>query len=388
MFPLSLNRRLLFVSCSGWRSASNLAPKTDVMSSATASIKDLLQIAVERGASDLHFVVGHPPILRVHGRMKTLDEPVITQETAESELLPLCDTNAATRFRESRNADFALQLPINDVQQRFRVNYFSSDGDIGACFRIIPSEIPDLEWTGFPYELAERLVGFRNGLVLVAGVTGAGKTTSLAMLIDMLNQQGGCRIITVEEPIEYIHGKYRNSVVTQREVGQDVASFADGLKYGLRQDPDVLLVGEIRDRETAQLALSAAETGHLVLSTLHTRDAKGAVSRLTDFFPEGIQAEIRSQISLSLRAVVRQHLLPGIDDDSKRELVMEIMFNSFPIASGIRMGKFETIDNNIQTGRAAGMQSLDDSVMSLWKKKKITRATAEHYVSDPGLLDW
>lgn len=358
------------------------------MSSPPDKITDLLSIAVQQGASDLHFVVGHPPILRVHGRMRTLDVPVITQEAADAALLPLCEPEVEARFQENRNADFALQLDIDGVTQRFRVNYFSSGGDIGACFRVIPSEIPDLEWTGFPYDLAERLVGFRNGLVLVAGVTGAGKTTSLAMLVDMLNQQGGCRIITVEEPIEYLHAKYRNSVVTQREVGRDVRSFADGLKFGLRQDPDVLLVGEIRDRETAQLALSAAETGHLVLSTLHTRDAKGAVSRLTDFFPPGIQAEIRSQISLSLRAVISQHLLAGSEEGSKRELAMEIMFNSFPIASGIRMGKFETIDNNIQTGRAAGMQSLDDSVMSLWKKKKITRATAEHYVSDPSLLGW
>lgn len=308
---------------------------------------------------------------------------------AESQLLPLCTAKTRESFESTRNVDFALSLADGDGnEQRFRVNYFSSGQRIGACFRVIPSEIPEFEWAGFSWDLAERLIGFRNGLVLIAGVTGAGKTTSLAMLIDMLNKRGGCRIITVEEPIEYIHPSYSSSVVTQREVGLDVASFADGLKYGLRQDPDVLLVGEIRDRETAQLALSAAETGHLVFSTLHTRDAKGAVSRLTDLFPEAVQSDIRSQLSLSLRAVVSQHLVPGAEEGGKRELAMEIMINNAPIASGIRFGKFETIDNNIQTGRSDGMQSMDDSIRSLLKARRITRATAERFVSNPDALAW
>jgi twitching motility protein PilT len=223
--------------------------------------------------------------------------------------------------------------------------------------------------------------------VLISGVTGAGKTTSLAMLIDLLNQQGGCRIITIEEPIEFLHPRYESSVITQREVGQDVQSFADGLKYGLRQDPDVLLVGEIRDRETAQLALSAAETGHLVFSTLHARDAKGSISRLTDLFPESVQSDIRSQLSMSLRAVVSQHLVPGAEQGSKRELAVEIMFNNAPIANGIRVGKFETIDNNIQTGRADGMITLDDSIKDLFERRKITRTTAERFVSHADVLN-
>lgn len=352
-------------------------------------IRRLLMQAVTAGASDLHIVVGHPPILRLHGQLQRLDEPVMEAGVAESQLLPLCTAKTRESFESTRNVDFALSLADGDGnEQRFRVNYFSSGQRIGACFRVIPSEIPEFEWAGFSWDLAERLIGFRNGLVLIAGVTGAGKTTSLAMLIDMLNKRGGCRIITVEEPIEYIHPSYSSSVVTQREVGLDVASFADGLKYGLRQDPDVLLVGEIRDRETAQLALSAAETGHLVFSTLHTRDAKGAVSRLTDLFPEAVQSDIRSQLSLSLRAVVSQHLVPGAEEGGKRELAMEIMINNAPIASGIRFGKFETIDNNIQTGRSDGMQSMDDSIRSLLKARRITRATAERFVSNPDALAW
>lgn len=361
------------------------------MSDRTGQIQQWLTNAVQSGASDLHLVVGHPPMLRLHGELKPLSAPVFDESTAITELLPLCPDDIRESFLSNRNADFALKLPTPGTaqkEQRFRANLFYSGQNIGACFRVIPSQIPEFAWAGFSYDLAERLIAFRNGLVLIAGVTGAGKTTSLAMLIDLLNQQGGSRIITIEEPIEFIHPCYENSVVTQREVGHDVESFADGLKYGLRQDPDVLLVGEIRDRDTAQLALSAAETGHLVFSTLHTRDAKGAVSRMTDFFPEAVQSDIRSQISMSLRAVVSQHLVPGAEHGAKRELAMEIMFNNAPIANGIRVGKFETIDNNIQTGRADGMISLDDSIRELFQQRKISRSTAERFVSNTDVLGW
>lgn len=359
------------------------------MNDSPNNIHRLLMMAANAGASDLHIVVGHAPILRLHGNLKRMDEPTVDSETAETQLLALCDQKSREEFLQSRNLDFALSLPdAEGTEQRFRANLFFTGQQPGACFRVIPRTIPDLEWAGFSWDLAEKLIGFRNGLVLLAGVTGAGKTTSLAMLIDMLNRRGGYRIITIEEPIEYIHPSYSSSVVTQREVGHDIRSFADGLKYGLRQDPDVLLVGEIRDQQTAQLALSAAETGHLVFSTLHTRDAKGAVSRLVDLFPESAQSDIRSQISLSLRAVVSQHLVPGTIADGKRELAMEIMINNAPIASGIRFGKYESIDNNIQTGRDDGMMSLDDSIRSLLKEQRITRATAERFISNPDALDW
>ena len=201
--------------------------------------------------------------------------------------------------------------------------------------------------------------------MLVGGVVGSGKTTSLAMLIHLLNQEGGYRIITVEEPVEYLFPKMSGSVVTQREVGLDVHTFADGLKYALRQDPDVILVGEIRDRQTAQMALSAAETGHLVFSTLHTRDAKGAISRYADLFPQSDQREVRAQLALSLRAVVSQHLLPNAAAGEKRVLAMEILLNNSAIASSVRAGKIETIDNIILTSRADGMLTLDESIKRL-----------------------
>ncbi|MBN1851301.1 MAG: PilT/PilU family type 4a pilus ATPase [Pirellulales bacterium] len=359
---------------------------TPMAGDASSDIRDWLAQAVGMGASDLHIVTGYRPTLRLHGRLMELQVPVLADGVVRAALIPLCPKKTLAQFESQKNADFALSLTINGQVRRFRVNYFVSGQNIGACFRLIAADIPDFEWAGFPADLAGRLAHFRNGLILITGVTGAGKTTSLAMIINLLNQEGGHRIITVEDPIEYIFPRNANSVVTQREVGHDVQSFADGLKYGLRQDPDVILVGEIRDRATAQMALSAAETGHLVFSTLHTRDAKGAISRYVDLFPQSVQNEIRSQLSMALRAVISQHLLPSRQEGAKRELALEIMFNNAPIASGIRLGRIESIDTNIQTGRADGMITLDESVKRLMNTGKISHSTAEHFVSDKRIL--
>ena len=346
-------------------------------------IRNWLTLAIEAEASDLHLVPGHPPVLRVHGDLRHLSSALLDPNTVRDLLARLCPAYAMGRFRAEHNVDFSLELGLRDRRERFRVNYFLSGEQIGACFRVIPSAIPDFQWAGFPEDLAHRLAHYRNGLVLICGVVGSGKTTSLAMLINQLNKEGGYRIITIEEPVEYVFPKMPVSVVTQREVGRDVNTFADGLKYALRQDPDVILVGEIRDRETAQMALSAAETGHLVLSTLHTRDAKGAISRYADFFPQSVQQEIRSQLALSLRAVVSQHLLPNVCKGEKRVLALEIMFNNSPIGASIRFGKVESIDNVILTSRAEGMRTLDESIKRLLKEAKISRETAERFVS-PG----
>jgi twitching motility protein PilT len=341
--------------------------------------------AVESGASDLHVVVGHRPTLRVHGELAAIEEVVLSRERACEALLPFCPERLREQFELERNADFALAIEIAGRQERFRVNYFVNGENPGGCFRWIPSEIPSLEWAGFPRDLAHRLAHFRNGLVLITGMTGAGKTTTLAMILNMLNEEGGYRIITIEDPIEYMFASERESIISQREVGRDVSSFADGLKYGLRQDPDVILVGEIRDHETAQMALSAAETGHLVFSTLHTRDAKNAISRLADLFPQTMQAEVRGQLSLSLRAIIAQHLLPSAQG-GKRVLALEIMFNNTPMVSAIRFGKLDSIDTNITTGRADGMISLDESVRRLLVANEIELETAERFVSDRRVL--
>jgi twitching motility protein PilT len=276
---------------------------------------------------------------------------------------------------------------MNGRLSRFRANVFHTERQLGACLRVVPSTIPDFNWAGFPVTLAQRLAFARDGLVIVTGATGSGKTTTLAMIVNLLNQAGGYRIITVEEPVEYRYPRAANSVVTQREVGSDVLTFADGLKYGLRQDPDVILVGEIRDRETAQIALSAAETGHLVFTTLHTRDAKGAITRYADLFPQDVQRDVRAQMAMSLRAIVSQRLLPDVEKGTKRHLALEVLWNTYPIASAIRSGKVESIDNYLLTSREDGMVSFDESVRQLLRAEKITRAVAEQNVREITLLN-
>jgi twitching motility protein PilT len=346
----------------------------------------LLQDTVEAGASDLHLVAGYPPVIRLQGDLVELPEPKLGTEETHTLLRSLCSSEMLAHVRESKNLDFSFEATIGGLPSRFRASLFVTTGQLGACLRVVPSEIPAFDWAGFPSSLADRLAAVRDGLVIVTGATGSGKTTTLAMIVNLLNQTGGYRIITVEEPIEYLFPRAANSVVTQREVGVDVLTFADGLKYGLRQDPDVILVGEIRDRETAQMAFSAAETGHLVFSTLHTRDVKGAITRCADLFPQDSQREIRAQLAMSLRAVVSQRLLPGLERGDKRHLALEVLWNTHPIASAIRTGKIESIDNYLTTGREDGMISFDESVRQLLIAGKISRTTAEKNVNDRSLL--
>ncbi len=345
-----------------------------------------LTVAVEAGGSDLHLIAGYPPVLRLHGDLTELPEPVLQAAEIEPILQALCPEGVAARLQTQRNADFSFEAPVAGRNCRIRANLFVSAGSVGACLRIVPPAIPNIDWAGFPLILAQRIAQLRDGLVIVTGATGSGKTTTLAMLVNLLNQAGGCRIITVEEPIEYQFPKKANSVVTQREVGADVLTFADGLKSGLRQDPDVILVGEIRDRDTAQMALSAAETGHLVFTTLHTRDVKGAITRYADLFPQEVQREVRAQLALSLRAIISQRLLSGTERGEKRHLALEVLWNTNPIASAIRTAKIESIDNYLTTGREEGMVTFDESVRQLFAAGKITQETAEKNVNDTAHL--
>ena len=348
-------------------------------------IRDLLLAAVEAGASDLHIVAGDPPTCRQHGRLKPIAEQPLDGETIADMLASLCPDGLFDVVRERKDLDFSFEIEAAGQCLRFRANFFFNQQNIGACFRLIPSTIPSFKWAGFPEGLAQRLAHFRNGLVLLTGVAGSGKTTTLAMIITMLNRGGNCRIITIEEPVEYQFPKCPGSIVTQREVGLDVPSFSAGLKHGLRQDPDVILVGEIRDRDTAQMALSAAETGHLVFSTMHTRDAKGAITRFADLFPQNVQNDVRAQLAMSLRAVVSQHLLPSVTPGAKRELAIEVLFNNMPVSVAIRQGKIESIDNCIMTGKADGMITLDDSLRLLLQAERIDRKTAERFATNSHL---
>ena len=350
-------------------------------------LRGWLSRAVEAGASDLHLIVGYPPVLRLHGDLTELSEPPLTGEEAQRLLGSLCPAETLARLQALKSVDFSFSLAMSGGVQRFRANVFHSGRHVGACLRVVPTNIPDFEWAGFPPALAHRLAFVRDGLVIVTGATGSGKTTTLAMIVNLLNQTGGYRIITAEEPVEYLFPRAANSVVTQREVGEDVLTFADGLRSGLRQDPDVILVGEIRDRETAQMALSAAETGHRVFSSLHTRDAKGAITRYADLFPQDVQREVRAQLAMSLRAIVSQRLLPGIEKGAKRQLALEVLWNTYPIASAVRTGKVESIDNYLMTSREEGMVSFDESVRQLLRAGQITRAVAEQNVREVSLLN-
>jgi twitching motility protein PilT len=253
--------------------------KADAPSPAQTELHAFLHAAADCNASDVHLVPGHPVTYRVHGRLETTGDTPLLADDVRQMVQAILPERLVTKLDQDKNFDCSLSLDHKGRPARFRANVFLAQGQWCACLRHIANDIPSFEWMGFPEGLAHRLVSHHNGLVIVTGVTGSGKSTTLAAMINLLNTQGGKRVITVEEPIEYVHKRVSSTIITQREVGRDVDSFYDGLKYGLRQDPDVILLGEIRDRDTAQMALSAAETGHLILTTLHTKDAKGAVTR-------------------------------------------------------------------------------------------------------------
>ena len=350
-------------------------------------IERWLTHAAQLSASDLHLISGYPPTIRLHGILQEIPDPELDPAWLDRQLIQFCPPHLEQQLNNDRNLDFAMALPIDGTPTRFRVNLFYAAGHLGACFRIIPPRIPDFDWAGFPMDLAHRLATCRDGMVILTGPTGSGKSTSLAMVVNLINQSGGHRIISIEEPLEFEFPRLPNSVVSQREVGIDVPTFADGLRNGLRQDPDVILVGEIRDLETAQIALSAAETGHLVFTTLHSRDAKGAITRYADLFPNDAQRDVRTQLALCIRAIVAQRLLPDIQPGEKCHLALEVLWNTFPIASAIRSGKFESIDNYLLTSREGGMISFDESTRKLLEAGYISRDVAEKNVRDPIYLN-
>ncbi|MBP9026278.1 MAG: PilT/PilU family type 4a pilus ATPase [Phycisphaerae bacterium] len=356
-------------------------------STPTPVLLSLLQQAAARQASDVHLVPGYPATFRVNGRLERAAPKALTSDDIRCMAESILPAAVFETFEQTKNADCSLSVEKGGAPPlRFRANVYLARDGWCICLRHIPNEIPTLDWLGFPKELAERLVAYQDGLVLVTGETGSGKTSTLAALIDLARQTRDAHIITIEEPIEYIHEVRGLSIVTQREVGRDVSSFADGLKYGLRQDPDIILVGEVRDRDTAQMAISAAETGHLVFATMHTRDAKGALTRLVDLFPQDSQDDIRTQLALSLRSVVSQKLLPPAEEGQRRVLALEVLHASQPVQVAIRSGRIETLDSALQTGARSGMIMLDDDLRRLVREGKITTETARLYAKDPNLL--
>jgi len=315
----------------------------------------------EQGGSDLHLQAGQPPKFRIHGRLEPLNMPPLSNAEAESLLYELCDERKKKRFIERMDLDFAYEV---EHVARFRCNFLRQHNGIGAVFRIIPTKIKTLEDLGVPLVL-RRFCDLRSGLVLVTGPTGSGKSTTLAAMIDYINTSYSRHIITIEDPIEFVH-ENKQCIITQREVGNDTETFGAALKAAAREDPDVILVGEMRDLETISLAITCAEMGNLVFGTLHTNSAKKTIDRVIDVFPEEQQEQIRTMLSVSLQGVCAQLLLRKVDGQG-RVPVNEVLIGSSALSAIIREGAIHKIDSYIETGRGEGMQLMDDSIMAKLK---------------------
>ncbi|MDP8246670.1 MAG: type IV pilus twitching motility protein PilT [Candidatus Tritonobacter lacicola] len=342
-----------------------------------AEMAELLDRVIAEEASDLHIAVGRPPTLRLDGSLVHIGESPLEAEDTEKLVKSITSDENQQRVREKGGVDFGFSY---GEQARFRVSVFRQKGVFGMALRLIPSRIMTLEEIGLPPGLKEIL--FRpRGLILVTGPTGSGKTTTLASMINIINHERDCHIITIEDPIEYYHGHSR-SIVTQREVGVDVTTFKEALRMGLRADPDVILVGEMRDLETMSAAITAAETGHLVFATLHTTGAARTVDRIIDAFPKDQQGQIRTQLSLSILAVISQLLLVKASGKG-RIAAFEIMIATPAIQNLIREGKSYRITSDIQTGSKYGMRTLDAGLVELFNRGIITYEDAVSKAQDP-----
>lgn len=326
-----------------------------------ADIRALLRQAVSYRASDLHLTVGVPPLVRVDGSLTALDYPILSPSDIASMLAAVTSETQQRRFQERGELDFSY---AEAGFSRFRVNAFRQRGSVAMVLRSIPEQVPSLTELGLPAVL-QTLADMPRGLVLVTGPTGSGKSTTLAAMVDHINHHRACHIITLEDPIEYLH-KHCRSIVNQREVGLDTASFATGLRAALREDPDVILVGEMRDAETIATAITAAETGHLVLSTLHTGDAAQTVERIIDVFPPHQQQQIRIQLALNLQGVVAQQLIPRCDRPG-RVAAVEVLVVTPAVRNLVREGKTHQIAAVLQTGAKTGMQAMDAVLRNLWR---------------------
>ncbi len=344
------------------------------------TIQDLLRFTAEAGASDLHVSSGSHPMVRVNGRMKRLNLPIMTEEELRELIFSVMNDVQKEMFTQNLEIDFSTKLS-NDV--RFRVNAFSQINGIAAAFRVIPNEIKQYEELHLP-EVLKKLTTKEKGLILVTGPTGSGKSTTLATMIDTINDNRACHIITIEDPIEFVH-RSKNSLINQRELGHDTWSFTAALRSALREDPDVILVGEMRDLETVSLALTAAETGHLVFATLHTGSCTKSIDRIIDMFPKEQQQQVRSMLSESLEAVVSQTLLPT-KDGKGRVPAVEIMIANAAVRNLIREEKTYQIPSIIQAGSKEGMQTRDQSLYNLVMNNLVERALAEELAENPKMF--
>ncbi len=343
-------------------------------------INELLKYTIENKASDLHITVGTPPIMRQNGELIAIGDNRLLPEDTKGIVEQLLTQEQFKELEEVGEIDLSISLP---GLGRFRVNVYRQRGTYAAALRLVASRIPSPEELGLPFTVTQ-LAKKTRGLVLVTGPTGSGKSTTLAALINIINSERSAHILTLEDPIEYLH-KHQKSIVNQREMGHDSRTYKDALRAALRQDPDIILVGEMRDLETISIAITAAETGHLVFSTLHTIGAAKTIDRIIDVFPPYQQQQIKIQLSTVLQGVVSQQLIPK-KDKSGRAVALEIMMANPAISNLIREGKTHQIDSIIQTGMRFGMQTMDFSLADLYKRGIIDLEEANIYAVDQEML--
>jgi len=343
---------------------------------ATILIDKLLQTVVNRKASDLHISVGQPPVIRVDGRLKRLETKVLSPEDTVALMKSISPERSQQELQEVGGADFGFAF--GDVA-RFRVSIFKERGNVAMSLRQIPTKLMNFQDLGTPPVLA-KLCERPRGLILVTGPTGSGKTTTMAAMVDYLNENFDHHIITVEDPIEFYH-THKKSTIAQRELGVDVPSFAEAIRRGLRQDPDIVMVGEMRDLETIETAITAAETGHVVFATLHTTGAQGTINRIIDVFPVNQQEQIRTQLSTAIIGVLSQTLLPRIGGG--RVAAYEMLVVTPAIANLIRESKTYRITSTIQTSAKLGMQLLDDNLFRLWREKIVEKREVVFKANNP-----
>ncbi len=342
-------------------------------------ILDLLKIAIEQKASDLHITVGIPPVIRINGMLKKLQKKPLNPQATEQLTAEIVSKNQMKYLQQNGEIDFSYSSEWG----RFRVNAYRQLGNYALAIRSIPLQVPTIDSLKLPPILKD-LALKQRGLLLVTGPTGSGKSTTLAAMIQYINNSRNCHIITLEDPIEYLH-KHDKSIINQREIGNDSQNFASALRAALRQDPDVILVGEMRDLETIQIAITAAETGHLVLSTLHTIGAAKTIDRIIDIFPSQQQQQIRIQLSTVIEGIISQQLLTRADDKG-RIAALEIMIATSAIRNLIREGKTYQIQTIIQTGSKFGMNTMDNAILNLYEQKLINKDTAFTYAVNQNIL--
>ena len=339
------------------------------------SIDEMLKVANERGASDLHITVGVPPKIRIDGELIDIADERIMPADAENLIMPIIPDHARKQLVEMGESDFSYAIA---GVGRYRVNAFRQRGSYACVIRIVGTRIPSPQELGLP-ESVVALTELKRGLVIVTGPTGSGKSTTLASLVDVINSTQNVNVITLEDPIEYLH-RHNKAIVNQREIGVDSFSYTSALRAALREDPDVIMVGEMRDLDTISTAITAAETGHLVLSTLHTTGAANTIDRIIDVFPPYQQQQIRIQLAGVLESVISQQLLPKVFGG--RVAAFEVMHTNTAIKNLIRESKTHQIDNIIQTNRKLGMMMMDDAIMELYMRGEISKETALEYAQD------